>query len=112
MGSESGVPLVQALRCCGSITQTVYYDSAASNFQDRSVYGDSLAGMTAKCCGVGGSHNLMIRAEIDPITHGAPVGGVVISVDKLAVFAPYLALFGVLTVMVIAAAPWNKPDTD
>jgi hypothetical protein len=29
-------------------------------------------------------------------------------VNKLTVFAPYLALFGVLAVIVIAAVPWKK----
>jgi hypothetical protein len=39
---------------------------------------------------------------------GAPVGGFMEPVNKLAVFAPYLALFGVLAVVVIAAGPWKK----
>jgi hypothetical protein len=38
----------------------------------------------------------MIRAEIDPIVSPAPVGGFMEPVNKLAVFAPYLALFGVI----------------
>lgn len=51
----------------------------------------------------------MIRAEIDPIASpGAPVGGFMEPVNKLAVFAPYLALFGVLAVVVVVAAPWKK----
>ena len=42
-----------------------------------------------------------------------PVGGVVEPVNKLAVFAPYLALFGVVaTIAIVVAAPWKKPDTN
>ena len=52
--------------------------------------------------------NLMIRAEVDP---AGPVGGVVMPANTLAVFAPYLALFGlVVTVAVVVAAPWKKPE--
>jgi hypothetical protein len=43
-----------------------------------------------------------------PLNVGAPVGGVVMPVNKLVVFAPYLALFGVLAVIVVVAAPWKK----
>jgi hypothetical protein len=39
----------------------------------------------------------MNRAEIDPIVSpGAPVGGFMEPANKLAVFAPYLALLGVI----------------
>jgi hypothetical protein len=42
-------------------------------------------------------------------THVAgPVGGFMEPVNKLAVFAPYLALLGVLAGIVIAAVPWKK----
>jgi hypothetical protein len=43
-----------------------------------------------------------------PVPVRGPVGGFMEPVNKLAVFAPYLALFGVLAVMVIAAVPWMK----
>jgi hypothetical protein len=39
---------------------------------------------------------------------GAPVGGFVEPVNKLAVFAPYLALFGVMAVVVVF---WKRPDS-
>jgi len=40
-----------------------------------------------------------------------PVGGVVEPVNKLPVFAPYLALFGlVVTIAIVVTAPWNRPD--
>jgi Tol biopolymer transport system component len=42
---------------------------------------------------------------------GAPVGGFIEPVNKLAVFAPYLVLFGVLAVVVIAAVPEKKPES-
>jgi hypothetical protein len=93
--------------------RTVAFDSSSSNFEGRSVYGDSLDHVTdSECCNeVGGGfglHNFMIRAEIDPIVSPAPVGGFMEPVNKLVVFAPYLALFGVLAVIVIAARPWKK----
>lgn len=54
-------------------------------------------------------YNRMIRAEVDPI---APVGGVVMPVNKPAVFAPYLALFGVIAAAaIVVAAPWKKRET-
>jgi Tol biopolymer transport system component len=43
-----------------------------------------------------------------PLVVGAPVGGFMDPVNKLVVFAPYLAVFGVLAVIVIAAVPWKK----
>ncbi len=90
-----------------AIIATVGYDDAASNFEGRSVYGDSVAGVTANsCCGPGGSHNLMIRAEIDPTAYGAPVGGFVESVNKLTVLAPWFAVIGLVgcvgTIVVVA----------
>jgi hypothetical protein len=39
-----------------------------------------------------------------------PVGGFVQPINKVAVFAPYLALFGVMAVVVVAVAPWKKPE--
>ena len=41
---------------------------------------------------------------------GSPVGGFMEPVNKLAVFAPYLALFGVLAVVVVAVTPWKKRE--
>jgi hypothetical protein len=40
----------------------------------------------------------------------APVGGFMEPVNKLTVLAPYLALFGVLAVVVVAVAPWKKRE--
>jgi hypothetical protein len=44
----------------------------------------------------------------EPCPAVGPVGGFMEPVNKLVVFAPYLALFGVLAVIVIAASPWKK----
>ncbi|MGA2239718.1 MAG: hypothetical protein ABSG74_10950 [Candidatus Bathyarchaeia archaeon] len=64
--------------------------------------------MTIHCCG-NDAGNFMIRAEIDPIVSpGAPVGGFVEHVNRLAVFAPYLALFGVIGV--VAVVFWKRPE--
>ncbi len=49
----------------------------------------------------------MIRAYVDPLGTGAPVGGFVEPVNKLAVFAPYLALFGVIGA--VAVVFWKRP---
>jgi len=53
--------------------------------------------------------NLFVRVDIDPTyAPSGPVGGFMEPVNKLAVFAPYLALFGVIgTVAVIV---WKRPD--
>ena len=70
----------------------------------RSYTGGSLLTMISS----GNLRNFLIRVEIDPwlIT---PVGGVVEPVNKLAVFAPYLALFGIAAAAV-AVVFWKKPD--
>jgi hypothetical protein len=52
--------------------------------------------------------NLMIRAELGSSTPVGPVGGVVESVNKVAIFAPYLALFGVIGAVAIVV--WKRPD--
>ncbi len=40
-----------------------------------------------------------------------PVGGVILSVNRLAVMAPYLALFGMVAIVaVVVAAPWKKRE--
>lgn len=44
------------------------------------------------------------------VPSGAPVGGFIEPVNKLAVFAPYLALFGALVIAVVAVAPWKKRE--
>jgi hypothetical protein len=52
----------------------------------------------------------MIRAYVDPNTPptGAPVGGFLEPVNKLVVFAPYLALFGVIGT--VAVIYWKRPN--
>ena len=91
------------------VPSTVWYDTAASNFQDRSHYGDSLDHVTDNnCCGPSYFGNLMIRAEIDPITQGAPVGGFMQPVNKLTVAAPYLALVGIIAA--VAVVIWKKRE--
>jgi hypothetical protein len=52
--------------------------------------------------------NFMIRAEVDPVQATGPVGGVLTPVNKLVVFAPYLALLGV--VGAVAVIVWKRPD--
>ena len=81
-----------------------FVDAANSG---HSFDGVNLAGLTDDSPG-----DWLIRVDIDPISvaAGAPVGGFMEPVNKLAVFAPYLALFGVLAVVVVAVAPWKKRD--
>jgi hypothetical protein len=49
----------------------------------------------------------MIRAYVDPLGTGTPVGGFLEPVNKFAVFAPYLVLFGV--VGTVALVFWKRP---
>jgi len=72
----------------------------------RSFDGANLAGLTNVLTG-----DWLIRVDIDPITSvaaGAPVGGFMEPVNKLVVFAPYLALFGVIGA--VAVFFWKRPD--
>lgn len=58
-------------------------------------------------------HGTVNKAPIEgnPVeTACAPVGGLLEPVNKLAVFAPYLALFGVLAVIVVAGVPWKRRE--
>jgi len=50
--------------------------------------------------------DLMIRAVVDPVF--APVGGVVIPVNKLTVLAPYLGLLGLVGAVTVAVAIQRK----
>jgi hypothetical protein len=76
------------------VVDTVGYDTSSSNFEHRSVWGLSLTGVTDNlCCNIAGSHNFMIRAEIEPI---APVGGVVRAANTLVIVAPWLAIIGLV----------------
>jgi hypothetical protein len=91
---------------------TVAHDSSSSNFEGRSVYGDSLTGVTDNlCCNDAGPHNFMIRAEIDPIT--PPVGGIVTPTNTLAVLGPWLAVIGLVGcvgTIVVVAKSWKKRE--
>lgn len=56
------------------------------------------------------TYDYMIRAVIGSLGGAAPVGGFVEPVNKLGVFVPYVALFGVVTVVaVLIAEPWKRP---
>lgn len=54
------------------------------------------------------TYDYMIRAVIGSLGSAAPVGGFIEPADKLAIFAPYLALFGLVAVAVVVAKPWKK----
>jgi hypothetical protein len=77
-----------------------------------SVVGRSYVRHSPGDCAVVQSNNLMIRADVDQVSApaGAPVGGFMEAVNKVAVFAPYLALFGVMAVVLVAVAPWKKRE--
>lgn len=85
----------------------IYYDAASSHRSYGSAV--SLADLTVDPFEIG---DLMIRALVDPVSGPVgPVGGFMEPVNKLAVFAPYLALFGMVAVVaVVVAAPWKKSD--
>lgn len=55
-----------------------------------------------------GPANLMIRAELGSSAPVGPVGGVVEPVNKIVVFAPYLALLGVIGA--VAVVFWKRPN--
>ena len=70
----------------------------------RSFEGASLPGLTTSSLG-----DWLIRVDIDPIVAPVgPVGGFMEPVNKLAVFAPYLALLGVIGA--VAVIYWKRPD--
>jgi hypothetical protein len=72
----------------------------------RSFCGHAVGPWTPSCYG---NKPSMIRALVDPIvTPSGPVGGFLEPVNKLAVFAPYLALFGVIGA--VAVVFWKRPD--
>jgi hypothetical protein len=60
--------------------------------------------------------NLMVQAEVSGTPPGkstALVGGVFEPVNKAAVFAHCLALFGLVAVVaIVVVAPWKKPHTN
>jgi hypothetical protein len=46
-----------------------------------------------------------------PVVAGGPVGGLMEPTNKLAIVAPYLALFGlVATVAIVVVKPWKKRE--
>lgn len=77
-------------------------DDNGAPWSGRSFGGTSLATLTTPTY-----LNLFIRVDIDPIPI-APVGGVVEPVNKVVVFAPYLALFGVIGAVAIIV--WKRSD--
>lgn len=52
---------------------------------------------------------LALQPTTTPTTGGAPVGGFVVPVNKLSVFAPYL-LLGLAVLAIVVAAPWKKRE--
>ncbi len=85
-----------------AVGSRVYEDTATSGSL-RSYSGNALP-MT-----VMDNKNVLIRVDIDPIyPPSGPVGGFMEPVNKLAVFAPYLALFGVIGA--VAVVFWKRPD--
>jgi len=57
---------------------------------------------------VDGTYDYMIRAVIGSLGGGAAVGGFVEPVSRLVVFAPYVALLGVI--VAVAVIIWMKPE--
>jgi hypothetical protein len=84
------------------------FDSAVSGPPSRSYVGATVTGLAGMQRN-NNAQNCLLRVDIDPIVAPVgPVGGFMEPVNKLVVFAPYLALLGVLAVIVIAASPWKK----
>jgi hypothetical protein len=56
-------------------------------------------------------YDFCFRTYGSEASYSSPVGGFMEPVNKLTVFAPYLALFGlVVTIAIVVTAPWNRPD--
>jgi hypothetical protein len=87
-GPEGPAFFVVAAGASGSYSVTVYYAPPGETPQESAP-----VGFSTQCGG--------------PMS--GPVGGLMEPVNKLAVFAPYLALFGMVAVVaVVVAAPWKK----
>lgn len=83
--------------------QQLQYDTGPS-VPGHSFYCDTLGPFVNSPDG-----NFLIRVDIDPIVAPVgPVGGFMEPVNKLAVFAPYLALLGVIGA--VAVVYWKRPQ--
>ena len=80
------------------------YDTGPLVLPVRSFYGDSLAGLWNSPDG-----NFLIRVDVDPIAPPvAPVGGIVVPVDKIAVLGPWLAVIGLVGCVTAVAVVAKK----
>lgn len=50
----------------------------------------------------------ILQYSDSPPSSSRPVGGFIEPINKLTIAAPYLALFGLAAVVVVAVAPWKK----
>jgi hypothetical protein len=90
----------------GFVFRSWYVDSGSCYFSDPNSQSTTLHTVETGSCSVG--------AVYDYSSPGGKVavGGVVMPANNLAVFAPYLALFGIVAaIAVIAVTPWKKPET-
>jgi photosystem II stability/assembly factor-like uncharacterized protein len=74
--------------------------------------GSTIVTVTGTDGGLSRTTQFMLTVNAPPSPPaGAPVGGSMASVNKLAVLVPYLALFGIIAaVVVVVAKRWEKPQ--
>jgi hypothetical protein len=88
----------------GFVFRYWYVESGSSPscyFSDPNSQSTTLTTPEFGICSVGAVYDYSLPA----------VGGVVMPANKLAVFAPYLALFGLVAIVAVGVAkPWKKPD--
>jgi hypothetical protein len=89
-GPDGPAFFVVAAGASGSYSVTVYYAPAGETPQESAP-----VGFRTQCGG----------------TMSGPVGGLMEPVNKLGVFAPYFALFGLAAIAAVGVTkPWKKPD--
>lgn len=94
----------------GFVFRYWYVESGSSPFcyfSDPNSQSTTLTTPQVGVCSVGAVYDYS-----SPPSGDVAVGGVVMPANKLAVFVPYLALFGIVAaIAAIAVTPWKKPET-
>lgn len=90
----------------GFVFRSWYVDSGSCYFSDPNSQSTTVHTPQVGSCSVGAVYDYS-----SPPGGQVAVGGAVMPANKLAVFAPYFALFGIVAaIAVIAVTPWKKPE--